>query len=52
MAEKSKLILKKPEKTQTFVCEPIEGFNLENRFFTGTLFKPKKAQVQKENKIG
>jgi hypothetical protein len=32
---------KKPEKAQTFVWEPIEGFNLEPRFSTWTLFKPK-----------
>jgi hypothetical protein len=31
MAEKSKEILKKPEKAQTFVWEPIGGFNLRPR---------------------
>jgi hypothetical protein len=29
MAEKSEKILKKLEKAQAFVWEPIEGFNLE-----------------------
>jgi hypothetical protein len=44
--------IKKLEKTQTFVWDPIEGFNLDFRFLTWTPSKPKKAQVQKENKIG
>jgi hypothetical protein len=42
MTEKSKNILKKPEKAQIFSWEPIEGFNLEPRFILD-LFEPKKA---------
>jgi hypothetical protein len=56
MTEKSKKILIAPEKAQTFVCEPIEGFNLESRFLTWTPSKHKKVQKwnqgQKWNQIG
>jgi hypothetical protein len=41
MAVKSKIMLEKLKKAQNFVWEPIEGYNLELRFFTGTSFKPK-----------
>jgi hypothetical protein len=47
MTEKSKKILKRPEKTQTFVWEPVEGFNLEPRFFTWNLCRHKTVLVQK-----
>jgi hypothetical protein len=43
MAKKSKTILKRPEKAQNIVWEPIEGFNLEPRFFTEISYKHKKA---------
>jgi hypothetical protein len=43
LGEKSKIILKNPEKAQIFVWEPIEGFNLVPRFFTETFAEPKKA---------
>jgi hypothetical protein len=49
MTEKSKIILKKPEKTQFFVWKPIGGFNLESRFLKGTPSKHEK--VQNENNI-
>jgi hypothetical protein len=52
MTEKSKKNLKKPEKAQSFVWKPIEGFNLEPGFLPNTLFRPKKTYVQKKNKIG
>jgi hypothetical protein len=36
MTEKSKIILKKPEKAKICVLEPRAGFNLRPGFFTGT----------------
>jgi hypothetical protein len=43
MTEKKLKIFKKPEKAQTFVWEPIEGFNLEPRFLTWNLSTLKKV---------
>jgi hypothetical protein len=53
MTEKSKIIiLKKPEKAQFFVWEPIEGFNLEPKFLWHLLLSIKKSKFQKGIKIG
>jgi hypothetical protein len=44
MTEKEKKSFKSLKNPpQTFVSEPIEGFRLEPRFLTRTLFKPKKV---------
>jgi hypothetical protein len=40
----------KARKCQYFAWEPIEGFNLEPVYFTGTHSKPE-AKVQKRDKI-
>jgi hypothetical protein len=38
------------EEAQTFLWEPVEGFDLEPGFFTWTFFKSQKAYVQKKTK--
>jgi hypothetical protein len=48
MAAKSKIILEKPKKSQMFVWEPIESFNLRPKFFTGT-FLSLKSPKEKSN---
>jgi hypothetical protein len=45
-------ILEKPEKTQIFVWEPIEGFNLEPRFFYRDSFQAYKNLSPKGEQIG
>jgi hypothetical protein len=48
---KRKLILRKPEKAQTFVLEPIEGFNLEPRLLTWTFSNHKKLKIRRPTKL-
>jgi hypothetical protein len=48
MTEKSKK--KNPQKAKTFVWEPIEGYNVEPRFLTGTVSKPKKVKIKRGTK--
>jgi hypothetical protein len=45
MTEKSKIILKKPEKAKFFVWELIEGIDLEPKFFRET------KKIQRPNEI-
>jgi hypothetical protein len=50
MTEKSKQILKKPEKGQTFVWEPIETLNLGPGFLKWTHLGLKKLKSKRETK--
>jgi hypothetical protein len=45
-----KKVKKNPQKAKTFVWEPIEGYNVEPRFLTGTVSKPKKVKIKRGTK--